>query len=426
MNGDDQVGSTASDDLGATDRIVTALRRGPITRTELIQRTRLTRRVLDARLEPLTRAGLVCDSRTAPSNGGRPARLVELRADAGAVGAILMGASELTIATMSLTGRVTARHHEEWDMGSGPGETFERAVDLLQALSQSTTTLWGIGMGVAAPVDPHSHTITRHRHLPSWQGVAPAEWVARRTGLHSWVDNDVNLMARAETSNAPDAHDADLLFVKLGSSIDSGIVLGGQVVHGRHGGAGDISHVTVAKGGDEQCVCGRRDCLDVIASGRAILRRITAVAGRSAALSARRTGDARLALADIAAAVASGDPTATDICGSAIDAVAAIAAERAAFLDVDTIVFGGGFLTLGDWAVRRFSDAVRRANQLTRRSELTVRAAAHGLDAGIRGAGQLALDHVLTAAALARRGPARAGRTAGTATGHRVPAVTGV
>src|SRR5437763_1161522 len=87
--------------------------------------------------------------------------------------------------------------------------------------------------------------------------------------------------------------------VGLGSGVGGGVMLGGRLLEGSHGLAGEIGHLVVQEGG-APCGCGNRGCLEAMASGTAIARRARA-AGlevRDAAEVARRAreGDAAAAL----------------------------------------------------------------------------------------------------------------------------------
>src|SRR5690606_32084814 len=77
----------------------------------------------------------------------------------------------------------------------------------------------------------------------------------------------------------------DLLFVKVATGIGAGIITGGHLQRGADGSAGDLGHVRVSTGDGVVCECGRVGCLEAVASGSAIARRLRA-AGVDAANSA--------------------------------------------------------------------------------------------------------------------------------------------
>jgi predicted NBD/HSP70 family sugar kinase len=84
------------------------------------------------------------------------------------------------------------------------------------------------------------------------------------------VDNDVNLMALGEATH--ELADAPLLFIKVGAGIGAGIVTAdGNVHRGADGAAGDIGHIRISTRRNVVCRCGKLDCLEAVASHRAVL-----------------------------------------------------------------------------------------------------------------------------------------------------------
>ncbi len=83
--------------------------------------------------------------------------------------------------------------------------------------------------------------------------------------------NDANAAAYAEMLQGASSGVSNSLYVTLGTGIGAGVILGGQLVEGAHGAAGEIGHIKVVKGG-RRCNCGRRGCLEQYASARGIVR----------------------------------------------------------------------------------------------------------------------------------------------------------
>ena len=83
--------------------------------------------------------------------------------------------------------------------------------------------------------------------------------------------NDANAGALAEAAYGAGVGYRNVLYVTIGTGIGAGVVIGGKVIAGAHGAAGEIGHVSVAKGG-RRCSCGRRGCLEQYASARGIVR----------------------------------------------------------------------------------------------------------------------------------------------------------
>jgi glucokinase len=83
------------------------------------------------------------------------------------------------------------------------------------------------------------------------------------------LEDDANCGAVGEASAGPAGTMRDLVYITLSTGIGMGSVVGGELVVGAHGYAGELGHVTVVPGG-RVCGCGRRGCLEAYASGRAI------------------------------------------------------------------------------------------------------------------------------------------------------------
>ena len=68
-----------------------------------------------------------------------------------------------------------------------------------------------------------------------------------------------------------------LLFVKVGTGIGCGVLMDGRIHRGADGAAGDIGHIRVAAGDEAeqvQCSCGNVGCLEALAGGGAMARRL--------------------------------------------------------------------------------------------------------------------------------------------------------
>ncbi len=124
--------------------------------------------------------------------------------------------------------------------------------------------------------------------MPGWDGFPVREALSQELGCPVMVDNDVNLMAMGEQHAGVARTSQDFLFVKIGTGIGCGIVVGGEVYRGTTGSAGDIGHIQVEPDG-RPCACGNRGCLEAYFGGAALARDATDAArdGTSAELAAR-------------------------------------------------------------------------------------------------------------------------------------------
>jgi glucokinase len=212
--------------------------------------------------------------------------------------------------------------------------------------------LMGIGIGFGGPVDQRGGTIVDSHHVPGWTGFPLRDAVAQEFDAPVVLDNDANAAALGEALfGAGRGHD-DVLYVNIGTGIGAGIVLGGRLYHGRHGMAGEIGHVTVEPNGPV-CDCGKRGCLEAVASGQSIgrlAREAAQVAGDEAAALVRLAGgDARsIQSRHVFQAAAAGDAFATTLVRKVAGYLGLALGNAANLLDPSAIVIGGGVAETGE------------------------------------------------------------------------------
>jgi predicted NBD/HSP70 family sugar kinase len=251
------------------------------TRSDLAALTGLARSTIAQRIEQLVAQNLLRPAGESESTGGRPPMLFAFNEGAGVVLAADLGATHSRLALTNLGGRVLAEEAGEIAIAAGPHEVLdwvdERFHALLRESGRGDADVHGIGIGVPGPVE---HATGRPRNppiMPGWDGYAIPERFADRYRVPVLVDNDVNIMARGEqwTNWRQVSH---LLFVKVATGIGCGVIVDGRIHRGADGAAGDIGHIRVVTGDDTDevvCSCGNVDCLEALASGGAMARRLS-------------------------------------------------------------------------------------------------------------------------------------------------------
>src|SRR6202008_687752 len=111
-------------------------------------------------------------------------------------------------------------------------------------------------------------------------------------GVAAKLDNDANAAALAESLWGAGRGYANGFYACIGTGIGTGIVLNGKIFHGRTGSAAEGGHVSIDYRGPA-CGCGKRGCIEALASGTAIARR-----AREALGARRNEGSELLAMAN--------------------------------------------------------------------------------------------------------------------------------
>ncbi len=154
--------------------------------------------------------------------------------------------------------------------GTGPSEALTLIEGAVQRWRARGDVPSAIGVGFPGLVDHGAGVARSSVMLDGWREFDLAAAVRERTGLPCFVDNDVNVAALGEQLARGDEPDCDaMLFVAVGTGIGGAWTIDGQLWRGASGTAGEIGNIVVDPGG-ATCWCGRRGCLNTVASGSAI------------------------------------------------------------------------------------------------------------------------------------------------------------
>ncbi|MBC3192385.1 ROK family protein [Pseudonocardia sp. C8] len=360
------------------------------TRTEIGRATGLSRTAVAARVDRLLADGLVTEVVGAAATGGRPAARLEFNAAGGTVLALSIGVSRSKAAVCDLTGAVLAEAVIDRPATVGPEQLLAEAVGTLEKLlleaGGDDSGIRGIGLSVPGTVDPVRGWSVGVPTLPGWERVPLPPMLTERFPVPVRVDNDVNVMALAEHAAHPDVD--DLLMVKIGSGVGAGLVSGGVLQRGAWGAAGEIGHIPVHDGPGIGCGCGNVDCLEVLASGRALVRD----------LSAGRPDGEVTSIPDVVGLVKRGDPDAVRLVRIAGRRLGEVLAAAVNLVNPALVAIGGDLVGAFDPLVAGVREAIYRRSMATATQNLRIEPGLLTGRSGVIGCAILVLDEVLSPA----------------------------
>jgi predicted NBD/HSP70 family sugar kinase len=366
--------------------VLALVRREPgVSRATLVERTGLSRSAVSDRLEQLLAQDLVVNAE-GESTGGRRPSVFRFNPRAGVVLAAGIGATHTRLGVADLSGAMLADHAADHDVGEGPESTFtwieQRFDDLLAEAGVDHRRVWGIGVAIPAPVESAAGAPVLPPIMPGWDAYPIPKRLAPY-GVPVQVDNDVNAMALGEQrTHYPDI--ANLLFLKIGTGIGCGIIADHNVYRGADGSAGDLGHVHTGAARDALCRCGKFGCLEAVASGGAIARRL------------REQGVAATTTRDVVELVRAGDMRAIELVREAGRLIGEALAGAVNLLNPRVIVIGGDLAHVEEHLMPGIRELVyQRSLSLATRQ---LRIARSRLDdfAEVTGAAMMAVDRVLS------------------------------
>jgi glucokinase len=233
------------------------------------------------------------------------------------------------------------------------------------------------GIASAGPLDPTAGTVSPV-NIPAWRGFDIVAAVgAQVPGRPVVLVGDGHGMALGEYWHAGGAR--AMLGMVVSTGVGGGFVLDGRLYRGPTGNAGHIGHIVVDLDGPD-CPCGGRGCVEVYASGPAMVAWARSYDWVHPVADGRGLAhDARL-----------GHPVAMAAFRRGAHALAAAIVSAAALVDLDEVVIGGGVAAAGEVLFNPLREGIRRRAGLAFVRRVGVRPSRLGADAGLLGAAALA------------------------------------
>jgi glucokinase len=251
-----------------------------------------------------------------------------------------------------------------------------------------------VGFGIPCLIDQRTGRAVIAVNLPL-ADIAFADVMAERLGMPVFVDNDANAAAVAEHRAGAARGASEAVVLTIGTGIGGGLILHGELYRGATGSGAELGHTVIDMDGPRcQGNCPNRGCVESMASGTALAREATRIAGE-------RPGS-RLAEA-LNAGRALGGPLVTELAhdgdAAAIEAISLIGrrlgvalASFANIFNPEVIVIGGGVIAAGELLLSpaRVEFAARALPP--NRDAVEIVAARFGVEAGMIGAAAIAFD----------------------------------
>jgi predicted NBD/HSP70 family sugar kinase len=295
---------------------------GPREGGALMTATGLSRPTVHEICDDLIARGLAVEEAPAPGGGpGRRPRVYAARTDAAHVLGVDMGESTVRAAVADLRGVVVGEALAAFDDPRTPvtrrlGQLRATVADALRAAGVPAERVRAAALGVPAPVTADGHALAVDAYLP---GLTRVDLRTALGPLPLIVENDADLAVLAERWLGAATDCADAVLLLAGERLGAGICVGGRLVRGRSGGAGEMGFLHLVEGVGAPDGIGR------------LLRRATG-----------------LPAPDALAAAARGERAALDALDAVAERAGRVLAILATLLDPQVIVLGGAIAAAGD------------------------------------------------------------------------------
>ncbi|HEM4551285.1 TPA: ROK family glucokinase [Streptococcus suis] len=309
-----------------------------------------------------------------------------------------LGGTSVKLAILTTEGEI----QEKWSIKTNILDDGSHIVpDIIDSIKQRFEThdltkgdFLGVGMGSPGVVDSEAGTVIGAYNL-NWKTLQLVkDQFESALGLPFFIDNDANVAALGEQWVGAGNNNPNVVFMTLGTGVGGGVIAAGNLIRGVKGAGGELGHITVDFDEPFACTCGKKGCLETVASA-------TGIVNLSRRYADQYAGDAKLkqmiddgqdvTAKDVFDLAKEGDDSALIVYRHFSEYLGVACANIAAVLNPTYIVLGGGVSAAGEFLL----DGVRKVfaeNSFPQIKESTqIVLATRGNDAGVLGAASLVL-----------------------------------
>ncbi len=267
--------------------------------------------------------------------------------------------------------------------------------ELLKLAPDKTTAARRIGICAPGPLDPHTGVVLNPPNVTCWRNYPLAAEIARRYDGSVKLENDAKSAGLAETLWGAGRGYRNVFYTCIGTGIGAGILFDGRIYHGRTGAADEAGHMVIDYHGPV-CGCGKKGCIEALASGTAIAKkaraRLAETAGQKSILLDLAGAKIESVTSEIVGrAYAAGDSLAKEVLLETVEVITIWLGNIVDLLEPDVIIIGGGVAPmlnpffgeickgLPDWCMNK------------RCVEIPIVPARYGVESGIAGGAALCM-----------------------------------
>jgi len=261
-----------------------------------------------------------------------------------------LGATKVLAGVVNANHTILATAKRATKGGQGVEAVVERLAktvkDAVKRADLSLDDIAGVCSAAPGALNPDDGIVRFAPNMEGWENIPFAHLLSEQlSGVPVFIENDGNLGALGELTLGVARGVKNMVGIFVGTGIGGGIVLDGKVWRGSHMTAGEIGHMVVLADGPV-CGCGKRGCLESVASRTAIERdiRLGLRAGRDSMMAEwLEQGDReRITSGVLAEAYAKRDPLVYEVISRSQHYLGIFIGSIFNFIDPDMIVIGGG------------------------------------------------------------------------------------
>lgn len=245
------------------------------------------------------------------------------------------------------------------------------------------------GAGVVGVVD-HMKGIWRSMDHVEIMPIPLAAMISMKLGVPTAIDNDVKCATKAEMMFGQGIESDNFIYLNIGTGIAAGFVVEGKIIRGVNNNSGEVGHSVVDIMNENECVCGRRGCVEGVASGSGFQSEALRLYDQYETALSRPSDEEKVDVAEIFRLSDEGDALCRELTNRAVSNLANLIMNLVRITDPDTIILGGGVVSDG-WLLPKINESLNASTMRGVKNGIILSGFDPGL-VGVIGAGAMGLQ----------------------------------
>jgi glucokinase-like ROK family protein len=247
----------------------------PISRAETAKTTGLNKSTVSAMVDELLLEGLILETGTGESQGGRKPINLSINKEFGSVIGVDLGVNYILSILTNFAGKIIwEKRIDLKNTIDSPDKIIHDLLNLIQeTIEHAPATkqgVIGIGIGVPGIVNYDRGYVLSAPNL-FWKNVKLKEMVEERFSIPTLIDNEANAGAIGEKWFGAAKKGSEFIYISAGTGVGAGIIINNELYRGSRGLAGEIGHMTIDVRGIK-CTCDNVGCWEEYASEKSLIR----------------------------------------------------------------------------------------------------------------------------------------------------------
>jgi len=256
-------------------RILSIIRKKPLSRAELARETGLTRAAISLIIEELIKDGLVTESGVGEAEFGRKPVYLAINPDRFYVVGLNIARDRCVCGIVNLKGEHVLSEEVHIENVYNSEEAIiviEKAIsDIIKRTEIDPGKFLGIGISAPGPIDSINGTILNPPNFPMWHNVNIVREIKKRFPYDVYLENNANALALAERDYGAGIGLKYFMLLVVDTGIGAGIITDSRLYRGIGGFGSEVGHTSIDFNG-LKCDCGNKGCLETYASIPSLIR----------------------------------------------------------------------------------------------------------------------------------------------------------